>query len=232
MIALELNAVGAHLIFTDERYSDRAGAFASERFREQFRFVTEMHEAGKDVDDTQTMKDFFAHPAGRMYTEEQFFKRRGIKPRPSLLRDTMKKYCGVHHRAGIRIGSVGGSTILLMIQYPSGAQKDFSHSARRLGQIHPILFRALQLRAEMKWVQLPIEDRLAWSRKFYNLTRSEYEILCKMLIGNTGPEIADAHGISYETYRSHAKSILFKTGCRSKIEVAVKLMNTDVSNIT
>lgn len=54
------------------------------------------------------------------------------------------------------------------------------------------------------------------------LTRREYEILRRVAIGETNPEIADALHLSRNTVKTYLQSVLQKLGARNRIEAIIK----------
>lgn len=57
------------------------------------------------------------------------------------------------------------------------------------------------------------------------VTPREYAVACELLADGAGnSEIGDRLGISEDTVKSHIKGLLWRTGCVTRTEVAVKVM--------
>lgn len=224
LISHQFDAVGAALIFTDEEFSCRDRVFVSERFRNEFSFATEIHLSGRDAEDAPLIRGLFSMPLGDVFSEKEILNRNNIPIGPSLMREVLDKYCGVSYRSGMNIGVIGGKSISLSFHFSNGTSNGLKSTERKLAQLYPILFRALQIRDRIQCTQDPFEERLSCAREIYGLTASEYAIFRLMLSGATGRVIAAQRGIAYETYRSHAKAVLIKAGCRSKAELAGRVM--------
>ncbi|MBQ9721347.1 MAG: response regulator transcription factor, partial [Oscillospiraceae bacterium] len=54
-----------------------------------------------------------------------------------------------------------------------------------------------------------------------DLTAREIEVLRGVVRGDTNQEIADSLFMSAATVNFHIKSLLYKTGCRNRVELAV-----------
>lgn len=59
-----------------------------------------------------------------------------------------------------------------------------------------------------------------------DFTSREMDVLRKMVQGYTDKEIADLLGMSYHTVRSHVNSLLSKTGCVSRTELAIRVVKS------
>ena len=62
------------------------------------------------------------------------------------------------------------------------------------------------------------------SRNHYDLTQKEKEVLAELIEGKSFKMIADSLGISYETVRSHMKSIYSKLHVHSNTEAVIKAL--------
>ena len=54
------------------------------------------------------------------------------------------------------------------------------------------------------------------------LTRREYEVLRRVAIGETNPEIAEAIGLSRNTVKTYLQSALQKLGARNRVEAIAR----------
>ena len=61
-------------------------------------------------------------------------------------------------------------------------------------------------------------------REAYGLTRAESHVAALLITGKSSPEIAGELHVSPHTVRRHAEQILFKTGARSRSELALKIL--------
>lgn len=59
-----------------------------------------------------------------------------------------------------------------------------------------------------------------------DFTAREMDVLRKMVQGYTDKEIADQLGMSYHTVRFHINSLLGKTGCVSRTELAIRVVRS------
>jgi two-component system, NarL family, nitrate/nitrite response regulator NarL len=57
----------------------------------------------------------------------------------------------------------------------------------------------------------------------YALTRREYDILRRISMGETNPEIAEALGLTRNTVKTYVQSALTKLGARNRIEALNRL---------
>ncbi len=68
----------------------------------------------------------------------------------------------------------------------------------------------------------------AWHGQRYRLYRSRNGCARKMVEGYADKEIADQLGMSYYTVRFHINSLLSKTGCVSRTEVAIRVVRSGI----
>jgi len=68
-----------------------------------------------------------------------------------------------------------------------------------------------------------ISERLARRLRDCALTRREYEILRRVSMGETNPEIAEATGLTRNTIKTYVQSALNKLGARNRIEALNRL---------
>jgi DNA-binding NarL/FixJ family response regulator len=68
-----------------------------------------------------------------------------------------------------------------------------------------------------------ISERLARRLRECALTRREYEILRRVSMGETNPEIAEATGLTRNTVKTYVQSALNKLGARNRIEALNRL---------
>lgn len=61
-----------------------------------------------------------------------------------------------------------------------------------------------------------------------DFTAREMDVLRKMVQGYTDKEIADQLGMSYYTVRFHINSLLGKTGCVSRTELAIRVVRSGI----
>lgn len=69
------------------------------------------------------------------------------------------------------------------------------------------------------------QDPAAWRAPANNsvdLTKREYEILRRVAMGETNPEIADALSLSRNTVKTYLQSALHKLGARNRVDAIVK----------
>jgi DNA-binding NarL/FixJ family response regulator len=66
-------------------------------------------------------------------------------------------------------------------------------------------------------------QQLARKLRRWALTRREYDILRRISMGETNPEIAEALGLSRNTVKTYAQSALNKLGARNRIEALNRL---------
>jgi DNA-binding NarL/FixJ family response regulator len=69
------------------------------------------------------------------------------------------------------------------------------------------------------------QDPAAWrvpAGNSVDLTKREYEILRRVAMGETNPEIADALSLSRNTVKTYFQSALQKLGARNRVEAIVK----------
>jgi len=68
-----------------------------------------------------------------------------------------------------------------------------------------------------------VSQRLNHKLRKYALTRREYDILRRISMGETNPEIADALGLTRNTVKTYVQSALTKLGARNRIEALNRL---------
>jgi two-component system nitrate/nitrite response regulator NarL len=68
-----------------------------------------------------------------------------------------------------------------------------------------------------------LNQRLTNKLRRYALTRREYDILRRISMGETNPEIADALGLTRNTVKTYVQSALNKLGARNRIEALNRL---------
>jgi two-component system, NarL family, nitrate/nitrite response regulator NarL len=68
-----------------------------------------------------------------------------------------------------------------------------------------------------------LNQRLTDKLRRYALTRREYDILRRISMGETNPEIADALGLTRNTVKTYVQSALNKLGARNRIEALNRL---------
>ena len=68
-----------------------------------------------------------------------------------------------------------------------------------------------------------VSQRLTHKLRKYALTRREYDILRRISMGETNPEIADALGLTRNTVKTYVQSALTKLGARNRIEALNRL---------
>jgi DNA-binding NarL/FixJ family response regulator len=68
-----------------------------------------------------------------------------------------------------------------------------------------------------------ISERLARQLRQCALTRREYEILRRVSMGETNPQIAEATGLTRNTVKTYVQSALNKLGARNRIEALNRL---------
>jgi DNA-binding NarL/FixJ family response regulator len=68
-----------------------------------------------------------------------------------------------------------------------------------------------------------ISQQLSRNLRRYALTRREYDILRRISMGETNPEIAEALGLSRNTVKTYVQSALTKLGARNRIEALNRL---------
>jgi two-component system, NarL family, nitrate/nitrite response regulator NarL len=68
-----------------------------------------------------------------------------------------------------------------------------------------------------------LNQRLTSKLRRYALTRREYDILRRISMGETNPEIADALGLTRNTVKTYVQSALNKLGARNRIEALNRL---------
>ena len=68
-----------------------------------------------------------------------------------------------------------------------------------------------------------LNQRLTNKLRRYSLTRREYDILRRISMGETNPEIADALGLTRNTVKTYVQSALNKLGARNRIEALNRL---------
>ena len=68
-----------------------------------------------------------------------------------------------------------------------------------------------------------LNQRLTNKLRRYALTRREYDILRRISMGETNPEIADALGLTRNTVKTYVQSALTKLGARNRIEALNRL---------
>ena len=67
------------------------------------------------------------------------------------------------------------------------------------------------------------DERLRVKLREVGLTRREYEILRRVSMGETNPEIADHLGLSRNTVKTYVQTALYKLGARNRIEAVNRL---------
>ena len=67
------------------------------------------------------------------------------------------------------------------------------------------------------------DERLRDKLREAGLTRREYEILRRVSMGETNPEIADHLGLSRNTVKTYVQTALYKLGARNRIEAVNRL---------
>jgi two-component system nitrate/nitrite response regulator NarL len=67
------------------------------------------------------------------------------------------------------------------------------------------------------------DERLRKKLREVGLTRREYEILRRVSMGETNPEIADHLGLSRNTVKTYVQTALYKLGARNRIEAVNRL---------
>lgn len=67
------------------------------------------------------------------------------------------------------------------------------------------------------------DQQLARKLRQWALTRREYDILRRISMGETNPEIAEALGLTRNTVKTYAQSALNKLGARNRIEALNRL---------
>jgi len=75
-----------------------------------------------------------------------------------------------------------------------------------------------------KVVQVDVDDVALVSRKLreHGLTRREYDILRRVAMGETNPEIAAALGLTRNTVKTYLQRSLEKLGARNRIEALAR----------
>lgn len=68
-----------------------------------------------------------------------------------------------------------------------------------------------------------LNQRLTNKLRRYAITRREYDILRRISMGETNPEIADALGLTRNTVKTYVQSALNKLGARNRIEALNRL---------
>ena len=66
-------------------------------------------------------------------------------------------------------------------------------------------------------------ERFARELRRSGLTRREYDILRRISMGETNPEIAEALGLTRNTVKSYVQTALYKLGARNRIEALNRL---------
>jgi two-component system, NarL family, nitrate/nitrite response regulator NarL len=66
-------------------------------------------------------------------------------------------------------------------------------------------------------------QQLARKLRQWALTRREYDILRRISMGETNPEIAEALGLTRNTVKTYVQSALNKLGARNRIEALNRL---------
>jgi two-component system, NarL family, nitrate/nitrite response regulator NarL len=64
----------------------------------------------------------------------------------------------------------------------------------------------------------PDPEQLATRLRRHSLTRREYDILRRISMGETNPEIAEALGLTRNTVKTYVQHALYKLGARNRIE--------------
>jgi two-component system, NarL family, nitrate/nitrite response regulator NarL len=67
------------------------------------------------------------------------------------------------------------------------------------------------------------DERFRQKLREAGLTRREYEILRRVSMGETNPEIADHLGLSRNTVKTYVQTALYKLGARNRIEAVNRL---------
>jgi DNA-binding NarL/FixJ family response regulator len=64
--------------------------------------------------------------------------------------------------------------------------------------------------------------------RVHGLTRREYEILRRIAMGETNPQIADALGLTRNTVKTYVQRTLEKLGARNRIEALIRANQTGI----
>jgi PAS domain S-box-containing protein len=56
------------------------------------------------------------------------------------------------------------------------------------------------------------------------LSKREFSVVRLVALGNTGPEIAEALGITHDTVRTHVRNAMIKTATRSRAQLVAKVL--------
>lgn len=77
---------------------------------------------------------------------------------------------------------------------------------------------------ELAWSSDPrqVEHRRSSTLAQLGLTKREYDVIRRVALGETNPEIADAMHLSRNTVKSYLQSALSKLGARNRVEALVK----------
>jgi DNA-binding NarL/FixJ family response regulator len=73
-----------------------------------------------------------------------------------------------------------------------------------------------------------VEDRRSNALKHLGMTRREYDVLRRLALGETNPQIADALYLSRNTVKSYLKSVFAKLGARNRVEALVRAGQLDL----